>query len=187
MTPFLSLVEELLALPQERQPHLEFIWTMRDPGLLQHFEARVTHFCELGANVSCHITSTGSDKSTDDSGSVSSDPDSGSLEPVSQFDCNESPMNLKVTKTRPNLATIFRRVADDYDTNHNRHYNAERNGCALLCCGPPGLVNGEMLLTWRCKTILQLTSSFASVSGATYGRNGLSGQSHADRFAHGGL
>eukprot|EP01043_Picozoa_sp_COSAG02_P051260 COSAG02_NODE_5374_length_4389_cov_3.643590_2_plen_212_part_00 len=135
VTPFLSLMEELLALPKERQPHIEFIWTMRELALLQHFEVKLNRFAELGANVSYHVTSTSKDRG----GSV----DTGSFELVSQLEHSESAMNLVPTKSkaRPNLAAIFTRVADHYGINHNTHYNAERTGCALLCCGPPALVS----------------------------------------------
>ena len=42
---------------------------------------------------------------------------------------------------RPNLGGLFAKVGEHYATNHNTHYNNDRRGCALFCCGPDALVS----------------------------------------------
>ena len=59
VTPFLALVDELLELPEDRRPYVDFIWSTREPNLMRHFEARIATFAEHGVRVSCHITGGG--------------------------------------------------------------------------------------------------------------------------------
>ena len=131
VTPFLPLLDELLAIRTERRPHIWFIWSMRHRVLLEHFEERVTGYARAGVDCSFHLTERGK-------------ADSRSMTPH-QPPSDRAPDGESCAAprtTRPDLGAVFNSVAAHYGAHHSDHTDAGRKtqvGCALFSCGPESL------------------------------------------------
>lgn len=165
VTPFLALLDELFISRRRRDlppPHVWFVWTLRETELFKHFEPTLRWASDRagGARVRVHMTSHAvlpavgvlSLPQPNSSSSVATVLQQQFSSPFSvgaeQQEEEELPQgSLSMLEGRPPLFELFDEVSDHYASHHDAGHattaaagKSMREGCAVLSCGPAGLV-----------------------------------------------
>ena len=134
-TPMFSALMHLAEQPAEQRPFVCFVWSVREPELVRCFGSELTKASQLGWDVRVHLTTT--------STSPAAASEEGETAPLRRGDDardvdEESSLMLSCgygggLHGRPKLPRILGAVA-------KRLAAARIDRCAVLTCGPSGLV-----------------------------------------------